>query len=124
MPANLVWGSSLTNYGGVSISGSEPTNDCFVAQGIYTYGCAVSADTNYIVFGNNAAANWVLVRLTNGVPDSSTIQKITASNSGHRSIAFDAANNVYTVDGNSDSLRVYSLGQSTTCYTYNDATGT
>jgi hypothetical protein len=124
VPANLLWASSDPATAGVSVGGGAATNDCFVTQSIVLNGVAVSPDTNYVVFGNSAAANWVLVKLTNGIPDASTIQKFTAPNSINRSVAFDAADNVYTVEGSSDSLRVYSLGLTTTCITHNDTTGT
>ena len=127
VPANLLWASSDPATGGVTnnnYGSTNPTNDCFVSQSININGVAVSADTNYIVFGNGIAANWVLVRLTNGIPDNSTITKYTAPNAINRSVAFDAADNVYTVEGNSDSLRVYSLGLTTTCITSNDVSGT
>lgn len=124
VPANLLWASADPNTGGVSVGGNPATNDCFVAQSITMNGIAISSDTNYLVSGNGLAANFVVVRLTNGIPDKSTITKYTAPNAINRSVAFDAANNVYTVEGNSSSLRAYSLGLTTTAYTYNDITGT
>ncbi|MGH7978660.1 MAG: hypothetical protein ACREE6_04750, partial [Limisphaerales bacterium] len=41
-----------------------------------------------------------------------------------RALAFDAADNIYVASGGIDRLRVYSLGLTATCTTYNDATGT
>ena len=123
-PANLLWASSDPATGGVSVNGGPATNDCFNVLTIAPSGCAISPDGKYLAFGNTLAANYVLVKLTNGIPDASTISKYTAPGVTSRSEAFDAADNLYTVEGNSDSLRVYSLGLTTTSVTYNDNTGT
>ena len=111
---NHLWASSDPGY-------MVGTNDAFQAVGVQTYGMAISPDGQYLGFGNNAAASICIVKLTNGIPDVSTIAKYTAANSGQRGAAFDRADNFYTVDGNSDSLRCYSLGFTTTCVTSNDA---
>ncbi|HVM49458.1 MAG TPA: hypothetical protein VMU04_15625, partial [Candidatus Acidoferrum sp.] len=115
---NLLWASSAPGQGGV---GTYGTNDCFIAQTINLAGVAISPDGQYLAAGNSAAANFVLVKLTNGIPDPSTIAKYTAPGVINRSVAFDLAENLYTVEGNSDSLRCYSLGFTTTCVTSNDA---
>jgi len=121
---DLLWASSVPGQGGVSLSGGAPTNDCFVAKSINLAGVAVSHDGQYLAAGNAAAANFCLVKLTNGIPDVSTIATYAAPNAINRSVAFDLANNLYTVEGNSDSVRIYSLGLTTTCVTSNDWTCT
>ena len=66
-----------------------------------------------------------VMRLTNGVPDSSslfTIPNLIATGNG-RAIAWDAAENIYTVSSGQGLLRVISLGATTTAITGNDDTG-
>ncbi len=121
---NFIWASSDRLTGGVTNGvTTDPTNDCFQAKGIQTIGVAISPDGQWMAFGNSVSS-WGLVRLTNGIPDNSTIAKYTVGGTAgapNRSVAFDAADNVYTVDGNSDALKCYSLGFTTTCVTSNDA---
>ena len=67
-----------------------------------------------------------VMRLTNGVPDSSslfTIPNLSATGNG-RQIAWDAAENIYTVSSGQALLRIISLGATTTAITGNDSTGT
>jgi len=88
---------------------------------IGSYGMAVSPDGKYVgtVLANG---NWTFMRLTNGIPDLSTLVTNTlAGGSTARGISFDSAENVYLVSGGSCLLRVFSLGLTTTCITSNDA---
>jgi hypothetical protein len=67
-----------------------------------------------------------VMRLTNGVPDSAslfTIPNLSIVGNG-RQIAWDAAENIYTVSSGQGLLRVISLGATTTAITSNDSTGT
>ena len=68
--------------------------------------------------------------LTNGVPDifSTLTQPIPprgCANGGTTcyQATWDAADNVYVTSGGSDTLRIFSLGLTTTCITSNDTTG-
>ncbi len=121
IPAKLLWASSDPATGGVGTGG---TNDCFQTKGIAPLGSAISSDGQYLGFGNALAANFCIVKLTNGIPDPSTIATYPAAATPNRSVAFDIADNFYTVEGNSDSLRGYSLGLTTTAITSNDWTTT
>ncbi|MGD0260497.1 MAG: hypothetical protein ABSD29_11815 [Verrucomicrobiota bacterium] len=129
---NFIWGSADPATGGVGTGGvGAGANDCFAIKNILPYGMAISPDGQYLGFGNesyntgygfSSALNiFCIVKLTNGIPDNSTIATYAAPSYGQRGAAFDLADNFYTVDGNSDSLRCYSLGFTTTCVTSNDA---
>src|SRR5207249_7233257 len=77
-------------------------------------GVAVSPDDAFVAAAVRAG-NFLLARLTNGIPDLSTLKtNIAGLGSVTSGIAFDAADNVYLVSGGADRLRVYSLGLSTT----------
>ena len=86
------------------------------------YGVAVSPDGQYVATIANTTANFfVLAKLTNGLPDLSTVTtNATGIGMPGRGIAFDAADNVYVVSGGNDRLRVFSLGLTTTAITSND----
>lgn len=118
-----LWASSDPATGGVTNGvTTTATNDCFLAKGIALSSIAASSDGQLLAFGNANAANFCLVRLTNGIPDNSTIATYSGPpNVLNRQLALDAADNLYTVEGSSDSLRCYSLGFTTTCVTSNDA---
>jgi len=114
--ANLLW----SGYTAV------PGHDPFVS----TYGIAISPDGEYLA-GATTVSTFKLCKLTNGVPDLSTL----TTNATHvgvqsRGIAFDAANNVYITGGGQNyaggrnMLEVFSLGLTTTAITSNDQTGT
>ncbi len=89
---------------------------------VQAYGVAVSPDNQYVAVIVNTSANFfLLAKLTNGLPDLSTLTtNATSLGTPGRGIAFDAADNVYAVSGGNDRLRVYSLGLSTTAVTSND----
>ncbi|HTV39374.1 MAG TPA: hypothetical protein VMF08_02255 [Candidatus Sulfotelmatobacter sp.] len=90
-----------------------------------TLGVAVSPDDKYVACINGSTGNVELAKLTNGIPDISTVVTNAAVGGGTaRGIAFDAADNVYVTSGGNDRVRVFSLGLSTTTTTYNDTTGT
>ena len=116
----FLWASSDPATGGV---GPYGTNDCFQAKSMFLGTVAISPDGQYLAFGNyQTPALFCYVKLTNGIPDNSTIVTNPAAYYNNRiGAAFDAADNVYTCEGNSDSLRCYSLGFTTTCVTSNDA---
>ena len=67
-----------------------------------------------------------VLRLTNGVPDSSSFFTIpnTPTTSQARDICWDAADNIYAFSSGQGLLRVYSLGATTTAITSNDSTTT
>ena len=120
----FVWASGSTNPGNGGTISAGVTRDCFQVANIQPVGVAVSPDGQYLATGNAAAANFCLVKLTNGIPDKSTIATYAVAGVINRSVTFDLADNLYTVEGNSDALRVYSLGFTTTCITSNDFTAT
>jgi hypothetical protein len=109
------------------------------------YGLSVSPDDQYLALGCNSAngnagndGKILVVGLDTqpantgnnvaGLPDLTTISKITyAPNGGTyalRQTAWDMADNVYCVSGTDDSVRVFTLGQTTSTVTGNDTTGT
>jgi len=118
-----VWASSGLRPGDGGTITSGVTRDCFQLANVQPSGIAISPDGQYLAMGNMLAANFCIVKLTNGIPDKSTIVTYAAPGIINRTVTFDQANNLYTVEGNSDSLRVYSLGLTTTCITSNDASG-
>ncbi len=86
---------------------------------------AISSDGKMMMTHNSTTGNFTTVQLTNGIPDSSTFALITTGfGSTSYGAALDAANNVYLTSSGLGILRVYSLGQTTTAITSNDATGT
>ena len=92
----------------------------------YPYGgVRVSPDDKY--FATMGIGNaFAIVKLTNGIPDISTIFTITntPSTGNARGMDWDAANNIYGVSSGQARLRVYSLGNTLSCVTSNDITGT
>ena len=109
----------LTAWGGSQspASGTDPFS------GIY--GVAVSPDDKYCAVIHGSDSAYLLMKLTNGVPDISTLTtNVTGLSGTGRSVAFDAADNVYIISGGLDRLRAYSLGLTTTATTSNDKTGT
>ncbi len=118
-----VWASGGLNPGDGGFVVTNYAQDYFQYNLIQPYGIAISPDGQYMGLGDEVYAQFTIVKLTNGIPDISTTKKSSLPPyTGTRSVAFDAADNFYTVDGNSDSLRCYSLGFSTTCITSNDVT--
>ncbi len=93
---------------------------------VQAYGVAVSPDNQYVAVIVNTSANFfLLAKLTNGLPDLSTLStNATGIGTPGRGIAFDAADNVYVVSGGNDRLRVFSLGLSTKAITSNNASVT
>ncbi len=88
-------------------------------------GVRVSSDEKY--FATMGILNgFMIVKLTNGIPDISTIFEITntPSTGNARGMDWDAADNIYGASSGQALLRVYSLGNTKTCVTSNDITGT
>ena len=89
---------------------------------------SISPDDKYVLIQGNTNMNFLLMSLTNGVPDISTLT--TNNPSGDTSgitcwaSSWDAADNIYVTSGASDYLRIFSLGLTTTCTTSNDVTFT
>ena len=116
--ANLLWLSSVQG----AVGGVDP----FVGA----YAMAISPDGQYLALANSSATfKWC--KLTNGLPDMSTLRtNATLVGNSSRGIAFDAADNVYITGGGvgyaggSNLLQVLSLGLTTTAITSNDLTGT
>ncbi len=96
--------------------------------GIVNYSISVSPDDKYVLIQGAANNNFLLMSLTNGIPDISTLTANTTVGTGGGSTCYastwDAADNIYVTSGGSDTLRIFSLGLTTTCTTSNDATCT
>jgi hypothetical protein len=91
---------------------------------VNSYGMAVSSDGQYVATGTGSG-NIDLCKLTNGIPDLSTFTVIAAGFGGAcRSVAWDAADNIYGTSGGDDLLRCFSLGLTTVAKTSNDSTTT
>jgi len=92
---------------------------------INNYSIAVSPDDKYVVIQGAVNNNFLLMSLTNGVPDISTLTTNTTAGQGGGSTCYaaswDAADNIYITSGGSDTLRIMSLGLTTTCVTSNAA---
>ena len=92
------------------------------------YSISVSPDDKCVLIQGYANNNFLLMALTNGIPDISTLTTNTTVGAGGGSTCYastwDAADNIYVTSGGSDTLRVLSLGLTTTCITSNDATCT
>ena len=112
----LLW-DSLTASGGTLGVGPDLLDD--------TRTVSVSPDGKYLAVMNSSTTIKV-VGLTNGVPDISTLFSFTTTNiiTQTRQIAWDAADNIYTVNSGQTLLRAYSLGLTTTAITSNNAAGT
>ena len=88
---------------------------------------SVSPDDNYVVIGGFTNSTFLLMALTNGVPDISTLTtNMVAPGTGTfcYGSGWDAADNICITSGGSDTLRIFSLGLTTTCTTSNDSTFT
>ncbi len=87
---------------------------------------SVSPDEKFVVIQGALNNNFMLMSLTNGIPDISTLTtNLTVGADGGstcRAAAWDAADNIYVTSGGSDSLHILSPGMTTTCITSNDAT--
>ena len=92
------------------------------------YSISVSPDDKFVVIQGALNNNFMLMALTNGVPDISTLTTNTTvgatGGTTCRAAAWDAADNIYVTSGGSDTLRIFSPGLTTTCVTSNDATCT
>ena len=103
----------------------DPVNDHLSAG---DYSIAVSPDDKFVVVEGQLNNNFLVMALTNGVPDISTLTTNlgVGANGGLscRAATFDAADNVYVTSGGSDTLRIFSLGYTTTCVSSNDTTCT
>lgn len=92
------------------------------------FSIAVSPDDRYVLIQGATNNNFLLMSLTNGVPDISTLATNTTvgATGGGTCYAstWDAADNIYVTSGGSKTLRVFSLGLGTTCVTSNDLSGT
>jgi hypothetical protein len=88
-------------------------------------GISVSPDGNYMAMLNVNGVAYVCT-LNNGIPNGNSITKLpgTTTSSSYGSVAFDAADNIYSVSSGVAKLRVYSLGLSTLTVSSNDYTGT
>jgi hypothetical protein len=116
-----IWNS----YNGLGVSGLDPF--------AYCHSLDISPDGTKLVTGNGILGQIEVVKLTNGIPDISTFtcidngmlaQNRSGWGASIRSIAYDAAENIYAGSLGSGLVRVYSPGQATTCVTANDWTGT
>jgi hypothetical protein len=112
----LLW-DSLTAGGGTVNNGPDLLQD--------TRSISVSPDGNYLAAFSTANQISVL-KLTNGVPDATTLYSFTigSATGNGRQIAWDLADNIYTMSSGQGLLRVYSQGGTTTATTHNDYTGT
>lgn len=115
---DLLWLSSVQG----AVGGQDP----FVGA----YALAISPDGQYLALAN-ASATFKWCKLTNGLPDISTLRtNATLVGNSSRGIAFDAADNLYITGGGvnyaggSNLLQVLSLGLTSTATTSNDRTGT
>jgi hypothetical protein len=124
----LLWDSLDAN------GGTDPFATC--------YGMAVSPDDKYMAMGESSASgnpgndSQILIcgldtqpastgNNVAGLPDVSTITLIPyGAGDSLRGVAWDLADNVYSVSGSDDSMRAFTLGASTLAVTGNDTTGT
>lgn len=95
---------------------------------IQNYSISVSPDDQYVLIQGAANNNFLIMALTNGVPNIATLTTNTtvSANGGSTCYAatWDAADNIYVTSGGSDTLRIFSPGLTTTCVTSNDLTCT
>lgn len=84
---------------------------------------AVSPDQKYLAV-QRVAGQVVVVPLVDGIPNLAGRIEFAGNGNNSRQIAFDAANNIYTVGNSSERLRIWSLGLSTTATTGSDGTFT
>ncbi len=103
----------------------DTVNDHLCLQ---NYSIAVSPDDQFVLVQGAANNNFLLMSLTNGVPDISTLTTNTKVGTGGGptcwASTWDAADNIYVTSGGSDTLRIFSMGLTTTCVTSNDLTCT
>jgi hypothetical protein len=92
---------------------------------VNAYALSISPDGRYVAIMNVVNAIYVM-NITNGVPDLSSLETIpnTPAVGNARGICWDAADNIYADSSGQGYLRIYSLGNTTTAITGNDATGT
>jgi len=81
---------------------------------------AVSSDMKYLAV-QRSAGQVVVVPLVDGIPNLAGRTEFLANGTA-RQIAFDAANNIYTISAATERLRIYSLGLTTTATTGSDGT--
>lgn len=81
---------------------------------------AVSPDQKFLAV-QRSAGQVVVVPLVNGIPNLAGRIEFVAVGTA-RQIAFDAANNLYTISASTERLRIYSLGLTTTAKTGSDGT--
>jgi len=122
-PGTLLWNSWVDTGG----NGDPYRGDTIGSTVQYPYsGIRVSPDDAY--YAQSGYQNYLtLVKLTNGIPDDNTLFTITnntTSNTGRGGMGWDSADNIYQVNGNTVELRSWSLGNTLTCITSNDITGT
>lgn len=112
----VLW-DSITAAGGALGVGPDLVQD--------TRTVSVSPDQNYVAC-MSTANQITIMRLVAGIPDPASLFVITnlPSTGNARAISWDAANNVYAASSGQGLLRIYSLGQTTTAITSNDATTT
>ncbi|MBW8863835.1 MAG: hypothetical protein JF609_02730, partial [Verrucomicrobia bacterium] len=112
-----------------SITG--PGNQLFVGPDVLLDGrsIAVSPDDQWMAV-MHTDSHFSVMRLTNGVPDASSLFTIAnapnpagTANTGAQ-IAFDAADNIYAVSRGQTNARIWSIGATTTAFTHNDLTAT
>lgn len=126
--ATLLW-TSWQDTGGASdpwrgeVNGYElPPN--FVTDGSYC-GVRVSPDGRYLA-SVGIRDDITIANLTNGIPDDKTLFGIQNSpnTENARGMDWDAADNIYVTSSGQGLTRVFSLGNTETCITSNDITGT
>ena len=109
-------------YGSGGILPPPPGGSVSGARG----GVRISPDGRFIaVMARNNQI--VIANLTNGIPDDSSVYVIInapgSTAGGGRELAWDAADNIFTINTGTATMREYSLGISTTCISSNDITG-
>ena len=77
---------------------------------------AVSPDQKYMAVQRNNGPI-VVVPLVNGIPNLAGRIEFSGNGTVGRQIVFDAANNIYVVSNNTERMRIYSLGLTTTATT-------
>lgn len=118
---SLIWDSRTQSkqYFGDAITDHLSLSDASIA---------ISPDDKYVVIQGSTNNNFMLMSLTNGVPDISTLTtNTTVSATGGTwcyASTFDAADNIYVTSTGSETLRIFSMGLTTTCITSNDYTST
>jgi len=92
------------------------------------HGMAISPDGQYLVGQRLETGGNVIVKLTNGIPDETTlitnIAGATTASASFGAVQWDAAENFYSVSSGTSKLRSFTLGLTTLCITSGDTTGT